>query len=134
MENVKKFAQFINESLEENDYTILGQNEMNGDALPRGESEKFHKLLTDKIERQTEFQYSESNDNDTEHYYVNSNDEEIGISIVKKGNMYFWKTVVSNKKLQDGSVIDNGSDRNLNNVIDDIFEFIMSVDDLSRNA
>jgi hypothetical protein len=134
MKNIKTFAQFINESLEENDYNILGQNEMNGDALPRGESEKFHKLLTDKIERQTEFQYSESNDNDTEHYYVNSNDEEIGISIVKKGNMYFWKTVVSNKKLQDGSVIDNGSDRNLNNVIDDIFEFIMSVDDLSRNA
>ena len=134
MKNIKTFAQFINEGLEENDYNILGQNEMNGDALPRGESEKFHKLLTDKIERQTEFQYSESNDNDTEHYYVNSNDEEIGISIVKKGNMYFWKTVVSNKKLQDGSVIDNGSDRNLNNVIDDIFEFIMSVDDLSRNA
>ena len=84
MENVKTFAQFINESLEENDYTILGQNEMNGDALPRGESEKFHKLLTDKIERQTEFQYSESNDNDTEHYYFNSNVEEFGISSNKK--------------------------------------------------
>jgi hypothetical protein len=134
MKRIKSFAQFINEGLNELDYNSLGQNEMNGDALSSGESKKFHKLLTDKVESQTEFQYSESNDDDTEHYYINSNNDEIGISIVQKGNMYFWKTVVSDKKLQDGSVIDNGSDRNLNNVIDDIFEFIMSVDDLSRNA
>jgi hypothetical protein len=133
MKNIKLFEDFINEKAPSDKwYKELGSLGRKGDPISDEEQEKVVDYLTQNVESQSGFEFSEVSD-DGLSFYLDNGDIKIGASIVKKGSKYTWKAMCSDSSLEDGGVDDNGTG-SLEDAMDGISEFVLSTNDLLYNG
>ena len=133
MKNIKLFEDFINEKAPNDKwYKELGSLERKGDTISSEEQEEVVDYLTQNVESQSGFEFSEVSD-DGLSFYLDNGDIKIGASIVKKGSKYIWKAMCSDSSLEDGGVDDNGTG-SLEDAMDGISEFVLSTNDLLYNG
>ena len=134
MKNIKLFEEFITEKAPSDKwYKELGSLERKGESISDEEQEEVVGYLTNQVESQSSFEFSEVSD-DGMSFYLDNDDIKVGASIVKKGSKYMWKAMCSDRSLEDGGVDDNGTENNLTDAMDGISEFVLSVDDLINNG
>tara|TARA_B100001287_G_scaffold181676_1_gene153203 strand:+ start:861 stop:1262 length:402 start_codon:yes stop_codon:yes gene_type:complete len=133
MKIIESFEEFINEKAPSDRwYKELGSLERKGDTISDEEQEKVVDYLTQNVESQSGFEFSEVSD-DGLSFYLDNGDIKVGASIVKKGSKYMWKAMCSDSSLEDGGVDDNGTG-SLEDAMDGISEFVLSTNDLLYNG
>ena len=133
MKIIESFEEFINEKAPSDRwYKELGSLERKGDTISEEEQEKVVDYLTQNVESQSGFEFSEVSD-DGLSFYLDNGDIKVGASIVKKGSKYMWKAMCSDSSLEDGGVDDNGTG-SLEDAMDGISEFVLSTNDLLYNG
>ena len=133
MKIIESFEEFINEKAPSDRwYKELGSLERKGDTISDEEQEQVVDYLTQNVESQSGFEFSEVSD-DGLSFYLDNGDIKVGASIVKKGSKYMWKAMCSDSSLEDGGVDDNGTG-SLKDAMDGISEFVLSTNDLLYNG
>ena len=133
MKNIKLFEEFITEKAPSDKwYKELGSLERKGESISDEEQEEVVDYLTQNVESQSGFEFSEVSD-DGLSFYLDNGDIKVGASIVKKGSKYMWKAMCSDRSLEDGGVDDNGTG-SLEDAMDGISEFVLSTNDLLYNG
>lgn len=133
MKIIESFEEFINEKAPSDRwYKELGSLERKGDPISDEEQEQVVDYLTNQVESQSGFEFSETSD-DGMSFYLDNGDIKVGASIVKKGSKYMWKAMCSDSSLEDGGVDDNGTG-SLKDAMDGISEFVLSTNDLLYNG
>jgi len=136
MKHIKTFEGFLNEGNMPNDawYKQVMSLESKGEPLDSDESEKFVTEITTQIESQSGFEFTEAADNEVTYYLDTEDDVKIGVSVVKSGSSYLWKAMCSDSSLEDGSVDSEGKEKSLDDVIEMVVDFALSVDDILNNG
>jgi hypothetical protein len=136
MKQIKTFESSLNEGNTPNDawYKQIMSLESKGETLDSNESEKFVAEITKQIESQSGFEFTEADDNEVTYYLDTEDGIKIGVSVVKSGSSYLWKAMCSDSSLEDGGVDSEGKEKSLDDVIEMVVDFALSVDDTLKNG
>jgi hypothetical protein len=136
MKHIKTFESFINEVDLPGDewYRELGVHSDKGKPLSKVQANKFVKYITRKVTAQTEFELQDINDNSTEFFFYTRDNIAIGVSLIKRGSNFVWKAMCSDRSLEQGGADTEGSATDIEDVVEDVFDFISTASDTLLNG